>query len=290
MSFNTLFSVFFLCCCNYCCCVWFNNWLSTSTNHFANASFSFCNTMIYVIIVHLLSPTLRAIFLNWSTINPNPSSASVSFTSYNSFVMFIMATPFFLESWWRWFFYACYGKNLCSPCGIISYFDGCKFPWSFCYTTSNGCYRISFSIFCYKISCSNSWWYGFSCWCPIFPIWLMIATTSSSNIGSISSTFWSLIASSSSTCTSKVCYVSASPILCYSSTTTFAVLPTTLDVTIGLPTLVIVSPIISLVSPSRGNDTFVITLFGAANDAFVLFFLFSNIMALTSTMIFSFLF
>jgi hypothetical protein len=34
----------------------------------------------------------------------------------------------------------------------------------------------------------------------------------------------------------------------------------------------------------------VITLFGAANDAFVLFFLFSNIMALTSTMIFSFLF
>ncbi len=151
---------------------------------FTNASFSFCNYVICVVIVHLLSPTLRAISLNWSTTKPNPSSTSMLFTSSNSFVLFVIAMPFLLGSWWNWLSFACCGKNLYSPCGIISFSSGCKLSWSFCCTISNGYFfGISSSISCCKISFFSSWWYHFPYWCPISPIWLMITTTSSSNIG-----------------------------------------------------------------------------------------------------------
>ncbi len=119
----------------------------------------------------------------------NPSSKSMLFTSFKFFALFVMAIPFLLESRWSWLSFACCGKNLCSPYGIISFSGGYKFFLFFCYTTSNGCCsRISFSISYCKISLYNSWWYCFSCWCPISPIYLMITTTSSFNVGSLSST------------------------------------------------------------------------------------------------------
>jgi len=66
----------------------------------------------------------------------------------------------------------------------------------------------------------------------------------------------------------------------------YITLLTTLDATTSLSTFVINL----LASPSWGNDTYVITLLGVADDVPFFFFMFSNIMALTSTMIFSFWF
>ncbi len=142
VSFSTFFSMFFYYCSNYCFYAWFNNWLCASSNCLANASFSFCNFVICVVIAHFLPPTMRTIYLSWSTIKLN--LVSVSLTSPNPLVM---ATPSLLKSWWSCSLLLVVVR--CSLCGIILFSSGCKFSWTFCYTISNGCcFGIPSSISC----------------------------------------------------------------------------------------------------------------------------------------------